>query len=238
MAEPTRIDVLIVDDDAVLASMLADYLNGEGCQCQRAASGEQALEMLESMSIDIVLMDIMMPGMGGIEALKKIRTTSLVPVLMLTARGDDLDRILGLELGADDYIPKPCNPRELLARIRAVLRRSGPPDGAVDEAVTIGDLSMNPGDRSTSVAARALTLTQTEFDLLNLLVRQPGQVVTKQELSKKVLGRSLGQWDRSIDVHISNLRRKLGPHPDDSLRIRTLRGSGYLYVADTGGSGE
>ncbi len=221
--------VLIVDDDNVLSDLLSEYLSSEGCSVSVAADGLIALDMLSSLGIDIVVLDIMMPRLSGIETLKKIRESSTVPVIMLTARGDDLDRILGLELGADDYLSKPCNPRELYARVKAVLRRTNTSASEPAGLITFADLTLNYAARKVIVAGSEVNLTQTEFDLLYLLLKTPGQLVCKSDISLIVLEKSLSQWDRSIDVHISNLRKKLGSYHDDRERIRTIRGSGYLY---------
>ncbi len=223
--------ILIADDDEVLASMLAEYLESEGFAVDTAGNGREAVEQVRGGLPELVVLDIMMPVLNGIDALKEIRALADLPVIMLTARGDDLDRILGLELGADDYLGKPCNPRELLARIRAVLRRSGGIGASGDGSLTLGDVVLYPGSRRTTVADEDISLTQTEFDLLYLMLSTPDQVVSKSDMSLKVLDKPISQWDRSIDVHISNLRRKIGNHPDGSERIRTLRGSGYLYVS-------
>ncbi len=231
LTEPaTAPRILLVDDDAVLLDMLEEYLKAEGCLIKKADNGATAVELVEQGSFDLVVLDIMMPKLNGIGALKQIRSISTLPVIMLTARGDDLDRILGLELGADDYLPKPCNPRELYARIKAVLRRTFPEPLEEPKSISVGDLTMDSGTRSVTVDHRDIVLTQTEFDLLKLLLRTPDQVVKKSDISMRVLEKPLSQWDRSIDVHISNLRKKLGKHGDGKERIRTLRGSGYLYV--------
>jgi len=223
--------LLIVDDDAVLSGMLAEYLTAEGYGVTQAPDGIQALQILRSAHIDLVVLDIMMPNLDGIDTLKQIRTIAELPVIMLTARGDDLDRILGLELGADDYLGKPCNPRELLARIKAVLRRSRQkPDRALP--VVVGDVLLDPRSREVKVRDVAVQLTQTEFDLLHLLLQSPGEVISKKQLSLEVLGKPLSQWDRSIDVHISNLRKKIDRVSTESTEhIRTLRGAGYVFVS-------
>ena len=175
----------------------------------------------------------MMPGIGGIEALKRIRARSNVPVVMLTARGDDIDRIVGLELGADDYVPKPCTPRELAARLRAILRRVKPADSAgADGPIGVGPLPQGPGTRQAEWNDAPLPLTSTEFSLLEALARKAGQVVDKSELSETALGRPLARFDRAIDVHVSSLRQKLGPRPDGSSWIGTVRGRGYQFVRD------
>ena len=234
------IKVLIADDDGVLAGMLKEYLESEHCDVQLADNGEEALRKLEQESFDLLVLDIMMPVMTGIDTLKNLRMHSSLPVIMLTARGDDLDRILGLELGADDYIAKPCNPRELYARIRAVLRRTRLPMESGFEAIQVDDIKLEPASRSVttgfgSPSETPVSLTQTEFDLLHLLLLTPDQLVTKSDISSKVLGKPLSQWDRSIDVHVSNLRRKLGAYPEGADRIKTLRGSGYIYHMLPGG---
>jgi two-component system response regulator CpxR len=235
------IKVLIADDDRVLAEMLKDYLESEGCEIDLADDGRTALRKTAQENFDILVLDIMMPGMTGIEVLKQVRASRSLPVIMLTARGDDLDRILGLELGADDYLAKPCNPRELLARIRAVLRRTIATGEPPDIVLETGDLKIDPANRRVVIdigagIPAAITLTQTEFDMLYLLLSTPERLVSKSDISQKVLDRPLSQWDRSIDVHISNLRKKLGPHANGIERIKTLRGSGYLYqvVQDPG----
>ena len=230
--------ILIADDDDVLSEMLVDYLATEGFEVTRASDGGQALDKVVSDSPELVVLDIMMPKLNGIEVLKAIRKDSPVPVIMLTARGDDLDRILGLELGADDYLPKPCNPRELVARIRAILRRTeATSPGSVNRGLSISDLELIEDTRQVKVhgpeETREASLTQTEFDILQLLLSRPGQVVKKSDLSHKILGKPLGQWDRSIDVHISNLRKKLGPDDQGRERIRTIRGSGYLFSLES-----
>jgi len=229
--------VLIADDDTVLSEMLSEYLTSEGCQTDRVSDGQQAVDRVASNQFDIVVLDIMMPVLNGIEALKRIRQQHSIPVIMLTARGDDLDRILGLELGADDYLAKPCNPRELFARIKAVLRRATPGNTEFTENLSVGDLSLDPGMRKVTLGAQQdIVLTQTEFDLLYMLLSSSGRAVTRSEMSMKVLEKPLSQWDRSIDVHISNLRKKLGSYPGGGPRIRTLRGSGYLYVTESSSS--
>lgn len=223
--------ILLVDDDTVLTGLLAEYLETEGCEIVQAHNGADAVKTAHEEKFDIVVLDIMMPKLNGIEALKQIRASSAIPVIMLTARGDDLDRILGLELGADDYLPKPCNPRELYARIKAVLRRTAPDPTIPHKSIRLGDIQLNPGNRNVTIDQRIVTLTQTEFDLLWLLLSTPDQVITKSEISTMVLDKPLSQWDRSIDVHISNMRKKLGKHTDGNERIKTLRGIGYLYVS-------
>jgi len=226
--------VLLVDDDLELSSLLAEYLSRDGFDAETAPDGEQGAQRALAGDFDIVVLDVMMPGIDGIETLKRIRARSTVPVLMLTARGDDIDRIIGLELGADDYVPKPCTPRELSARLRAILRRSAfqPDASATDGPLSVGPLTLWPGTRRATLDERPLTLTGTEFSLLEALARQAGHVVDKGELSEAALGRPLGRYDRSIDVHVSSLRHKLGPRPDGCSWIETVRGRGYQLLRD------
>lgn len=224
-------NVLLVDDDVELAGMLAEYLRREGFQVLAVPNGESGVAEALSGRYDIVVLDVMMPGMGGIEALTRIRLESRLPVLMLTAKGDDLDRIFGLELGADDYVPKPCTPRELAARIRAILRRTqGTTE--VPASLEVGPLTLHPHKRTALWEGQPLDLTSTEFNLLEVLARHAGRVVDKAELSQNGLGRPLTRFDRSIDVHLSSIRQKLGPRPDGESWIQTVRGRGYLFVRE------
>ncbi|MEM9291799.1 MAG: response regulator transcription factor [Acidobacteriota bacterium] len=225
--------VLLIDDDVELCSMHREYLEVEGFQVEIAFDGERGVEAAASTQPDIVVLDVMMPGIDGVETLRRIRSTSSVPVLMLTARGDDVDRIVGLELGADDYVPKPCTPRELVARLRAILRRSAP-ESRLDEKlpVEVGALRVVPTQRLASWRGEALELTSSELNLLEELARHVGRVVSKEDLSQRALGRKLTRYDRSIDVHISNLRTKLGELPDGRSPIQTVRGIGYQLLAE------
>jgi DNA-binding response OmpR family regulator len=221
--------ILIVDDDTELSDMLADYLHAEGFDVERVFDGESGARQALSGHYDAVVLDVMMPGIDGFEALRRIRAQSSLPVLMLTAKGDDIDRIVGLEIGADDYLPKPFNPRELLARLRAVLRRTlgGQRENQHAEKLwRIGSLEVHPLSRSARVNDQLLDLTSTEFSLLQTLVKQAGEVVSKEQLSQQALGRTLEKYDRSIDMHMSNLRRKMAQHGLESLII-TVRGQGY-----------
>jgi len=225
--------VLLIDDDEELCSLLQDYLGGEGYEVGVALEGTEGLERAVAEAPALVVLDVMLPGMSGFDVLRELRARSRVPVIMLTARGEEVDRIVGLELGADDYMPKPFNPRELTARIRAVLRRADQAGGAASVtrgSLVVGDVEMDVGARVVRVAGDELTLTGTEFSLLELLLRHAGQVVERMVLSREVLGRRANPFDRSLDVHISNLRRKLGPGPAGADRIKTLRGVGYQYV--------
>jgi two-component system response regulator CpxR len=220
--------ILLVDDDVELAQLLRDFLVREGFEVTLAHDADGALAGARTDAFDALVLDVMMPGRSGLDALRDLRRDSALPVLMLTALGEDIDRILGLELGADDYIPKPCNPRELAARLRAVLRRAG---GEGNEALTDlrnGPILLRAASRGVTVDGKPVALTATEFDLLVLLLREAGRVVSKERISQSVLGRPLGPFDRSIDVHVSNLRRKLGDAPDGASPITTIHRSGYL----------
>jgi DNA-binding response OmpR family regulator len=219
--------ILIADDDIELSELLREYLVQEGFDVRLAHDGEAALQAARQPGLDALVLDIMMPGRSGIEVLKTLRRESVLPVLMLTARGDDLDRILGLELGADDYLSKPCNPRELVARLRAVLRRTA--GGQAPGPLVVDDLELDPGTREVRRAGDRLDLTSTEFSVLQALLQHPGVPVSKRALYLAALGREPVRYDRSIDMHMSNLRRKLGQNADGESRIETVRGVGYQY---------
>jgi two-component system response regulator CpxR len=230
--------VLIVDDDAELCDLLREYLAREGFGVDCAKDGVSGAGRAVSGEFDIVVLDVMLPGQSGLEALRAIRRTSEVPVVMLTARGDEVDRVLGLELGADDYLPKPFGPRELVARMRAVLRRGR--DRRADDGVRVlerGDLRVDRGARVATRGGEEVVLTGTEFALLDRLASHAGEIVGRDDLFHDVLGRRPTGLDRSLDVHVSNLRRKLGPLPGGRERIKTVRGSGYVYVLDDAGAG-
>jgi two-component system response regulator CpxR len=225
--------ILLADDDVELCDMLTEYLHGDGFRVEAAYDGDMALAKAHSGAYDLMVLDVMMPRKSGFDVLRKLRMQSLVPVLMLTARGDDVDSIVGLELGADDYLAKPCNPRVLVARIRAILRRaeSRPTENnasAVD--FEIKDVQMHTGTRSVLCRGEPTALTSTEYCVLEVLLRGAGHVVPKTELSKRALGRELTRYDRSLDMHVSNLRHKLGPLDDGQERIKTVRGVGYQYI--------
>ena len=219
--------VLLADDDVELSGMLREYLEREGFGVTAVHDGEAAARLALSGSYQIVVLDVMMPKVDGIEALRQIRQTSRVPVIMLTARGDDVDRIVGLELGADDYVPKPCTPRELVARLRAILRRAQP--GADGGPLEIGGVALWPEKRRVQWRGRELPLTSIEFNVLEVLMRNAGRVVSKNEISEQALGRPLARFDRSIDVHLSSIRQKLG---EGARLIRTVRGLGYHLVKE------
>lgn len=222
---------LIIDDDAELCELVAEYLEGEGIEVEAVFDGISGAERCAGKTYDLVILDVMLPGLGGFEVLRRIREGSQVPVIMLTARGDEVDRIVGLEMGADDYLPKPFNPRELVARIRAILRRvegRGRDDG-LPPVLVVEDLEMDLGARLVRRAETKVELTGAEFAILETLVRSAGSVVTRDQLSREALGRRASAFDRSLDVHLSNLRRKLGPLATGGERIKTIRGVGYLY---------
>lgn len=220
--------VLIVDDDVELCQLISQYLAQDGVAVEAVHSGENGLRRALSGEHEILVLDVMLPGMSGFEVLRQVRAHSRTPVLMLTARGDEEDRILGLEMGADDYLPKPFNPRELSARLQAILRRSGPAPAA--ERIRVNDIELDRAARTVRRGEEEISLTTVEFDLLEQFLRRAGTVLSRQELVRIVLGREFSPFDRSIDVHVSNLRRKVGPGPDGSERIKGVRGVGYLYV--------
>ena len=226
--------VLLVDDDVELVAMLENYLERDGFEVTAVHDGETGAAQALSGEFAIVVLDVMMPGIDGIEALRRIRAASQIPVLMLTAKGDGTDRIVGLELGADDYVPKPCTPRELVARIRAILRRSQVAESAkgASPAIAVGALTMWPEQRRAEWLGSTLTLTSTEFNLLEVLARHAGRPVSKNELSEQALGRPLLRFDRSIDVHLSSIRRKLGTLADGRSCIQTVHRQGYQLIKE------
>jgi two-component system, OmpR family, response regulator len=231
-AEGRSVRVLIVDDDAALAVMLTEHLAPEGFELKAVQQGRAGVAAALSDQYDAVLLDIMLPGISGIEVLREIRQQSQVPVIMLTAKGDDVDRVVGLEMGADDYISKPFYARELVARLKAVLRRTAPKEPlAVRKAVSFGDLIVTPSSRQAVWRGVPLDLTATEFNLLELLMRSPGELATKDLLTEKALGRRRASYDRSVDVHIGNMRRKLAAVTNGQVEIQTLRGLGYTLGA-------
>ncbi len=226
------ISVLLVDDDEELTEMLSEYLEREGFCATAVHTGEEGEVQALSGRYSIVVLDVMLPRLSGIEVLRRIRASSQVPVLLLTARGDNIDKITGLELGADDYVPKPSSPGELVARLRAIMRRVQPHDAPSADMIRTGTLMLWPGKRQATWQGGELDLTSTEFSLLEELARHAGQVVSKQNLSINALGRPLTRYDRRIDVHISSIRQKLGPRPDAKAWIQSVRGLGYLLIAE------
>jgi len=224
----------VVDDDVEMCGMLAEYLQSEGLRVETVHNGEHGLQRALSGEHSLILLDIMLPKINGIELLRRLRTESNARVLLLTARGEEVDRIIGLEVGADDYVPKPFSARELLARIRAILRRpeTGPAAKSRGPSrVVLGDVEMDNGTRTVRRAGFDIELTALEFNLLELLLKMAGQVVTRERVAAAILGRQFSPFDRSIDVHVSKLRRKLGPQASGQERIKSIRSVGYIYTA-------
>lgn len=220
--------ILIIDDDEDLCELVSEYLEVEGFEVETIHDGESGLKMAKEDEHDLAILDVMLPKMNGFDVLRELRQTSKLPVLMLTARGDDMERIVGLEIGADDYLPKPFNPRELVARIRAILRRLELVEESKksdNEKLQIDDVELQTAARSATRNGEDLNLTSVEFDLLAAFLRDAGQVVKKEDLSRAVLDRDLSPYDRSLDMHVSNLRKKL-----DNDRIKTIRSVGYIYT--------
>jgi len=225
--------ILIIDDDEDLCELVSEYLNVEGFDVSSVNDGESGLKRALSGDYDMVILDVMLPKMNGFDVLRNLRAESNLPVIMLTARGDDMERIVGLEIGADDYLPKPFNPRELAARLRAILRRAQDAvndNGDVAEKIIVDGISISPSSRSAVLNDKEINLTSVEFELLLELLRDAGKIVKKEDLSERVLERKLSPFDRSLDMHISNLRKKLGPRQDGSERIKTIRSVGYIYT--------
>jgi DNA-binding response OmpR family regulator len=224
--------ILLADDDVEFVEALRDYLCRDGFIVDCVPDGEAALTTLAARAYDAVVLDVMMPRVNGIEALAAIRKTSALPVVMLTARGDDDDRITGLELGADDYVPKPCRPRELAARLRSILRRAATGTPAANDAIAAGPLTLWPRQRRSEVLGQPLELTSTELSIVMQLVRQAGHLVTREDISREALGRPFNRYDRAIDVHVSRIRQKLGQFPEARVLIRTVIHKGYQLVLD------
>jgi len=223
--------ILIIDDDTDLCALVARYLITEGFAVDRAADARQGIELALSGSYALVMLDVMMPDLSGFDVLRRIRERSRTPILMLTARGDTHDRVLGLELGADDYLPKPYDPSELAARIRAILRRSeSPPGSAASTPLVVDDIELTASTRAVTRDGKPIDLTAVEFDLLEVLMKVAGTVVRREDLVRTVLGREFSPYDRSIDTHVCNLRRKIGRLKDGTDRIKGIRGTGYLYA--------
>lgn len=223
--------ILLIDDDIELSGMLKDFLQNEGFEVSIANSGETGAQYIMLQRFDLAVLDVMMPGMNGFETLKVIREHSEIPVIMLTAKGDESDRFAGLDQGADDYVPKPCTPRELTARIKAILRRTkGQKTLPKDESIKIGELSVLPKTRRALWQNEMIQLTSVEFNILLLLAQNAGNVVAKETLSEKGLGRPLTKFDRSIDVHISSIRHKLNALSTLAPKIETIYRMGYQLV--------
>ena len=223
--------ILIIDDDEELCELVSEYLTVEGFEIACVNDGATGLERALSGDYDMAILDVMLPKMNGFDVLRNLREQSKLPVIMLTARGDDMERIVGLEIGADDYLPKPFNPRELAARLRAILRRAVVDDDPeASEKLDIDGIQISPASRIATCDGRELNLTSVEFELLLELLKEAGKIVKKEDLSEKVLERKLSPYDRSLDMHISNLRKKLGDRADGTERIKTIRSVGYIYT--------
>lgn len=224
--------ILIIDDDTELCDLLTEYLSMEEIEATCCDNGIKGLESATEGKYDLVILDVMLPEMNGLDVLKNIRKKSSIPVIMLTAKGDEVDRILGLELGADDYLPKPFSPRELIARIKAVFRRVGETEENKkkdNSKIVIGDVCLDSNIRAVTVEGAQLTLTEVEFSILENLMKNAGTIVERQDLAMAVLGRKLAYDDRSLDVHMSNLRKKLSPN-NSKEKIKTIRGVGYIFL--------
>ena len=224
--------ILVIDDDVELCSLVSEYLRPEGFQVEAVHDGKTGLTRAMSGDHLLIVLDVMLPGLNGFDVLRRIRDGSRIPVLLLTARGEDVDRIVGLEIGADDYLPKPFNPRELVARIRAILRRSRKgSEHDVPEVIRVGDVELDPATRSVLYRGKPVEFTSVEFALLQVLLREAGRVVTREALVDEVLGRKFSPFDRSIDMHVSKVRKKLGDNDTDSdEHIKTVRGVGYIFA--------
>jgi DNA-binding response OmpR family regulator len=229
--------ILVIDDDVELCSLVAEYLEPEGFQIEAVHDGNRGLDRALNGEHLLVVLDVMLPGMNGFDVLRRIRNTSRIPVLLLTARGEDVDRIVGLEIGADDYLPKPFNPRELVARIRAILRRTQAAektgegiDDQIPDVVHVGDIELDPATRIVRQNGKPIELTSVEFNLLHVLLREAGRVVTREHLVDAVLSRKFSPFDRSIDMHVSKVRKKLGDSDNGSDHIKTVRGVGYIFA--------
>ena len=222
--------VLIIDDDEELCELVSEYLSVEGFETAVVNDGESGLKAARSGKYDMAILDVMLPKMNGFEVLKNLRSDSSLPVLMLTARGDDMERIVGLETGADDYLPKPFNPRERVARLRAILRRSTGDASSGMDKIAVDDIDLSEASRSVKLNGEEIIVTSVEFDLLKHLLLDAGKIIKKEDLSLRVLDRELSPFDRSLDMHISNLRKKLGLRDDGSERIKTVRSVGYIYT--------
>ncbi len=224
--------ILIIDDDVELCSLVGEYLESEGFQVQAVHDGERGLERAAEGGYVLVVLDVMLPGINGFEVLRRLRVNSRIPVLLLTARGEDVDRIVGLEIGADDYLPKPFNPRELVARIRAILRRTreGKVSARIPEVLRVGNVELDPATRIVRHHGKPVEFTSVEFNLLEALLRDAGRVITRERLATLVLSRKFSPFDRSIDMHVSKVRKKLGDTDGGTEYIKTVRGVGYIFA--------
>jgi two-component system, OmpR family, response regulator CpxR len=227
--------ILIIDDDFELCTLVSEYLAAEGFRVEAVHDGETGLQRATAGNYLLIVLDVMLPGMSGFDVLRRLRATSRIPVLLLTARGEDVDRIVGLEIGADDYLPKPFNPRELVARIRAILRRAAADPKSLGapqppEIIRVGDIELDPATRTVRHAGDPVELTSVEFNLLEVLLREAGRVVTREQLVSAVLSRKFSPFDRSIDMHVSKVRKKLGDTNGEEEHIKTVRGVGYILA--------
>jgi len=224
--------ILVIDDDVELCGLVGEYLAPEGFQIEAVHDGNRGLERALGGDHLLIVLDVMLPGMNGFDVLRRIRNASRTPVLLLTARGEDVDRIVGLEIGADDYLPKPFNPRELVARIRAILRRTqGEKAGEqIPDVLRVGDVELDPATRIVLQNGKPVDLTSVEFNLLQVLLREAGRVVTREHLVDAVLSRKFSPFDRSIDMHVSKVRKKLGDTDNATDHIKTVRGVGYIFA--------
>ncbi|MBV9574828.1 MAG: response regulator transcription factor [Acidobacteriales bacterium] len=224
--------ILVIDDDVELCGLVTEYVEPEGFQVEAVHHGTQGLDRALSGEHLLVILDVMLPGLNGFEVLRRLRDTSQIPVLLLTARGEDVDRIVGLEIGADDYLPKPFNPRELVARIRAILRRTKNTESFRESTpiVKVGDVELDPGTRTATQKGTPVELTSVEFNLLYVLLSEAGRVVTRERLAQVVLSRKFSPFDRSIDMHVSKVRKKLGDSEHGGALIKTVRGVGYIFT--------
>jgi two-component system response regulator CpxR len=230
--------ILVIDDDVELCHLVVEYLQAEGFAVECVHDGENGLQRASAGEYMLAVLDVMLPGINGFEVLRRIRATSRLPVLLLTARGEDVDRIVGLEIGADDYLPKPFNPRELVARIRAILRRTrsdGKAAPPAPEIVCVGEVELDPATRTVRRDGKPVDLTSVEFNLLEVLLREAGRVVPRERLVNAVLSRKFSPYDRSIDMHVSKVRKKLGDTESDE-HIKTVRGVGYIFARPRGKS--
>jgi two-component system response regulator CpxR len=226
-------DILLIDDDVELCSMLSEYMGRNGFRIAAIHRGDTGLRTALEKPFAMILLDVMLPGLDGLEVLRRLRASSSVSVLLLTARGDDVDRIVGLEIGADDYLPKPFNPRELLARMRAILRRTAGTHEKQDQTLLRADgLELNLATRTVLQNGKKIELTDVEFALLEALMRSPGKVVSREEISESALGRKFHPFDRSLDMHVSRLRRKLSPKDATEELVKTIRGTGYQLAVN------
>jgi len=224
--------LLMIDDDTGLCELLSEYLSAQGFSVQTSHDGQQGLELALQNDYALILLDVMLPSIDGFEVLKQLRQSKLTPVIMLTAKGEDFDRIFGLELGADDYIPKPFNHRELLARVKAITRRIehiNSVSNNTNKKLSLNGITINFAAREASINNNSLTLTGTEYEILALLIKHAPNVISKEQISEDVLGRRLASFDRSIDMHVSNIRKKIAEHIDGD-KIKTMRGTGYVFI--------